>query len=266
MSDTVLFSYRDDLRYLHHTVSEFPDPNEFPSHSHNMAELYFFIDGEAQFAVEGSVYDLSPGTVIVTAHGQAHHLILSPGCRHYERIAVLFEAPPKAFSLLHDGLVSGSNRFLLNERERVLFEEGLNAVSHSKESMRGVLTDSLANLIFASLAKKDTSSSLAEHDIVKDTIVYINEHLSENLSLDVIAKAMFSNKSYINKRFNAIMGCTVWDYIIRKRVFAAQQKLYIAKSVSEAFAHSGFNDYSTFFRAYKKCTGLSPSDDLDKHK
>ena len=62
------------------------------------------------------------------------------------------------------------------------------------------------------------------------------------------------------------MGCTVWEYVVRRRIYSSRQRLFFSGSVTDAFENSGFNDYSSFFRAYKRIIGVSPSEDLKNHK
>jgi DNA polymerase-3 subunit delta' len=75
-------------------------------------------------------------------------------------------------------------------------------------------------------------------------------------------KALYRNRIYLNRRFKAVMGCSIWEYTLRKRIFTAQQQLYLTRNISEAFRASGFQDYSVFFRHYKKYIGVSPSEEL----
>ena len=103
-----------------------------------------------------------------------------------------------------------------------------------------------------------------EDDLVKQIIRYIDRHLSEDISLDVIESEFYRDKAYLGRRFKAVMGCSIWEYIMRKRIFSAREQLYLTHSVSDAFSVSGFGDYSAFYRKYKKYIGCSPTEDLKK--
>ena len=61
--------------------------------------------------------------------------------------------------------------------------------------------------------------------------------------------------------FRNAVGTTVFDYIAYKRIGIAQHLLQMGIPAKEAALQVGYNDYSTFYRAYKKITGHSPAQD-----
>lgn len=273
MKNQKLFEYRSDDLYLHHTLSEQPDPDDFSfrSHSHNMVEIYYFLRGQARFVIEGSVYELSPGAVAVMACGQTHNLLLSDSAP-YERITLLLDPAilPPEYNRLDEGIRIGNRLFSLTASEQIWFQESIRLIQAASLERRQALIQSFAAAVFILLVSKlDTlgrQTADIETPVVKAVIEYINRHLAEPLSLDIIAQALYSNKVSLNRKFHEIMGCSIWEYILRRRTFAARQRLHFSGSISAAFEHSGFNDYSTFFRAYKKYIGLSPSEDLKRAK
>ena len=121
-------------------------------------------------------------------------------------------------------------------------------------------------MIFGMLLNKlsPTTEQRIEDDMIKRTINYINKNLSGELSLDIIARALYMSRVSLNRKFRKIMGCTVWEYVIRRRIYSARQQLFLGRSITDAYQTSGFNDYSSFFRAYKKTVGISPSEDIKK--
>ena len=273
MKDRKIFEYRCSDLYLHHTLSSEPDPSDFSfkSHSHNMVEIYYFLRGNACFAIEGNVYELAPGNVTVMACGQTHNLLLSDSAP-YERIALLLDPSllSSEYELLDEAIHTGNSLFTLTEAEQIWFQQSIHIIQNAAESSRSLLIRHFAAALFTLLASKldtqDRKIADSEPPAVKAVIEYINRHLADELSLDIIAKALYSNKVSLNRKFHEIMGCSIWEYILRRRTFAARQRLYFSGSISDAFEHSGFRDYSTFFRAYKKYVGLSPSEDLKKAK
>ena len=102
MKKKKLFVYRDSTTYLHHTLTIDPatDDISFKSHSHNMVEVYYFLRGNARFVVEGNIFTLERGNILVMASGQTHHLLLEPSAA-YERMALLIDTSsvPDEFDL-----------------------------------------------------------------------------------------------------------------------------------------------------------------------
>ena len=269
MKKKKLFVYRDNSIYLHHTLTLDPatDDFSFKSHSHNMVEVYYFLRGNARFVVEGNIFPLERGNILVMASGQTHHLLLEPSAA-YERMALLIDtaATPKEFDTISEQIYEGANLFLLNKREQIWFEESFNLIAKSSDDIQKNLVFSFATMVFSLLSTKltRTTTPKTHDDMIKKTINYINKNLSKELSLEIIANALFCSKVTLNRKFREIMGCTVWEYVIRRRIYAARQRLFLGGNITDTYQKSGFNDYSSFFRAYKKVVGASPSEDIKK--
>ena len=269
MKKKKLFVYRDSSSYLHHTLTLDPatDDFTFKSHSHNMVEVYYFLRGNARFVVEGNVFPLERGNILVMASGQTHHLLLEPSVA-YERMALLIDtaAVPPEYEALSEQIYEGANLFSLEKKEQIWFEESFAVITKAPEDMQKNLVFSFATMIFGLLSTKLSriTEPKVENDIIKKTVNYINKNLSQELSLDTIANALFISRVSLNRKFREMMGCTVWEYVIRRRIYSARQRLFLGGSVTDAYQKSGFNDYSSFFRAYKKIVGISPSEDLKK--
>ena len=96
---------------------------------------------------------------------------------------------------------------------------------------------------------------------ITDMIRYLNEHLTEPVTLDDLSSRFFISKYYMNRAFKKATGTTVMDYLIYKRVVMARQLMLNGFTASDAANETGFGDYSTFYRAYKKVMGCRPGAD-----
>ena len=61
------------------------------------------------------------------------------------------------------------------------------------------------------------------------------------------------------RKFKEETGYTVHNYIISKRLLLARTKISEGTPILKASQLSGFSDYTTFSRAYKKQFGTAPS-------
>ena len=57
------------------------------------------------------------------------------------------------------------------------------------------------------------------------------------------------------------MGCGIWEYTLHKRIVTARARLLSGESPAAVFESSGFSDYSSFYRQYRKIVGNPPSAD-----
>ena len=223
MKKKKLFVYRDDSLYLHHTLTLDPaiDEATFKSHSHNMIEVYYFLRGNARFVVEGNIFPLERGNILVMASGQTHHLLLEQSAV-YERMALLIDtaAAPDEFEAISEQIYKGVNLFELTKREQVWFEESFALIKKSSADMQKNLVLSFAAMVFSLLSTKLSTTIITqiEDDLIKKTINYINKNLSNELSLEIISGALYCSKASLNRKFREIMGCTVWEYVVRRRI------------------------------------------------
>lgn len=97
------------------------------------------------------------------------------------------------------------------------------------------------------------------HPAVTKAIQYINEHLSEKLSLDSIAKECSLSKRYLMKLFHDSLHVTVNDYINLIRINRAMEELSEEDCSLTLLAHRlGFSSVQYFTTVFKKYAGVTP--------
>ena len=102
-----------------------------------------------------------------------------------------------------------------------------------------------------------------EEDTVDQRIPrYINNNLATPLALEHLFVRFFISRAQLCRRFRKATGTSVAKYITAKRLIRAQQLIRSGSKPTEVFSVCGFQDYSTFYRAYSKYFGYSPKDAL----
>ena len=95
-------------------------------------------------------------------------------------------------------------------------------------------------------------------DFIQKIIAYINEHLAEELSLDLLSKQFYLSKPQLSRRFKEVTGSSVWEFITIKRLSKAYQLLRVGEPAMQVSEQCGFQNYSVFYRAYRARYGRSP--------
>ena len=90
----------------------------------------------------------------------------------------------------------------------------------------------------------------------------LNNHYTEDITLDLLHEKFFISKYHLCRAFHKATGLTIHEYIRRKRVTKVRELCAEGMSIGDAAAQAGFNDYSSFYRAYQKEYGTSPREDL----
>ena len=93
---------------------------------------------------------------------------------------------------------------------------------------------------------------------------YLNLHLTEELSIAQLAERFYISKYHMMRRFRQETGYSIHGYLTEKRLLLAQRLLAQGASPSAAGEQAGYQDYSTFSRAYKKQFGHGPSADVGR--
>ena len=96
---------------------------------------------------------------------------------------------------------------------------------------------------------------------IQNAINYIEEHLTENIDYDIVAKKAASSSFYFQKIFGILCGYSLGEYIRNRRLTLAGKELASSRSkvIDVAFKY-GYNSPESFTRAFTKFHGISPAD------
>ncbi len=265
-----LFSYRDNEIYSHHSIDEHPEPDVFSMHAHEWMEIIYFVSVKGSYLVEGNQYTLSPQDILITRSAETHKLVVNPE-KPYERMVIHFSP-----SLL--SAVDPEQRLLRPFLDRPLGRQNLySSTDPLSEKLRTAFTDFTfdhlpdirLNLFARLLLFLTTLNGVYEqtgHRTVPDSfpnqlVTYVNEHLFEPLSIQLVADHFFLSRSQISRIFIQATGTSLWEYVTIKRLLAARAMLHRGETAGNACLACGFSDYSAFFRAYRTHFGHSPKED-----
>lgn len=106
---------------------------------------------------------------------------------------------------------------------------------------------------------QQTASAAAGAVYLKRAVSYIDAHLTEELRIPQIARYAGINKSYLHSLFSQQIGCTITDYINRRRLEQAAFLLINSTlSVTDIAFQTGYNSRQHFGSTFEKYYGTSP--------
>lgn len=252
------------------------DRREFDFHYHDFDKIICFISGKADYTIEGKKYALEPYDFVLINRNEIHKPevdFLVP----YERMILYVE---------HEFLELYKNEaYDLTECFAKTMQEKANVVRfpaavtgqlyeilgkmEEGEKEGGYAQELYGELLFLQfmvrLNRACLENEYAYHHTVKynkkviDLMQYINENLSEELSIDLLSERFYMSKYHMMRQFKEETGYSIHQYISEKRVLAAKNMIFGGMSATVAAMECGYKDYSTFARAFKKTTGVMPS-------
>lgn len=124
-------------------------------------------------------------------------------------------------------------------------------------TLKDFVKRTMAECISAIISKKQK----AENPIIKKVCDYINDNLSEDISLEQMAEYTKVSSFYLSKLFKEEKGVTFVNFLSDRRLEKAQEMLKNTdKPIKEITAEVGYNDQNYFSRLFKNKFGISPSD------
>ncbi|USD67201.1 AraC family transcriptional regulator [Vibrio sp. SCSIO 43136] len=112
---------------------------------------------------------------------------------------------------------------------------------------------------YVDLLNEKQSGSKFDRRQVEKIDLYIQQNISEPISIDDLAELLHCSKFYFLREFKKLMDVTPYQYIMGKRLEQAKSKLNAPEvNIAEISHQFGFNDQSHFTRAFKGHYGQTP--------
>lgn len=259
---------KEDFRLFH--INDRTE-KEFSYHYHDFHKIIVFLSGKVTYHIEGKAYHLKPQDILLVSQGAIHKPEIDSSVP-YERyifwvrddifrpeLNTCFQrANDRSFNLVRaDSALQERLKDLLPEIEETLKDRhfGDNALKEALFTQFMVYI----NRIFLRTSTFPDKKAYSSDSQVEQLLKYINRNLTEDLSIDQLAERFFLSKYHMMRKFKNETGYTIHNYITSKRLLMARSLISQGNPVLKAAEESGFHDYTTFVRAYKKQFGKAPS-------
>lgn len=247
-------------------------------HWHPEIELTLILSGQIAYQVDDFTYELSAGDGIFCNSNALHsgHMLNGQDCSY---LSITFH--PRFIygyenSILHSKYVRsivrkdffsslplyasiGWHKEILDTLKEI--NETHNTPSDDFELQLHMALMQIWHKLYLHFSTQPNSKPKPNQHLnrLRDIISFIEDHYTQEISLNDVSKAANICKSECCRFFKKHMGMTIFDYILYTRIQNSLPLLLSADSITDVASQVGFSSpsyYSQIFKRYMKCTPL----------
>lgn len=263
----------------HFKIFHIKDQNcmQFSFHCHDFHKILILKNGDVTYCIEGRSYELSVNDIVLVHAGEVHRPVIKSDTP-YERIILYvspdflesFPAPDYDLGLcLRAAKAEQSHVLRFHPQGAPKLDAAIYRLDESRTDS-DYACDLYRELLFlefmiqlnrAALNKRINfiENSPSNQKIIA-ILSYLDEHLTEDISVNELARHFFISRYYLMHMFKEQTGYTIGNYLSTKRLALARELIAKKIPITEVSYRCGFRNYSTFSRAYKKQYGEPPRD------
>ncbi len=276
MADKAVFLPRNDLFDQDYECILRNAQNEFSHHLHyhDFYECVLYLGDAGLFEIDGRKYAVRRGDICIIDIFKPHTLYYSKS-NYYERFSlsinmgllISFSTP---HSILLDIFYEAGNRHPLYHLSDQAMQNYLVLIEQFRqiqtEKGSDLLEKALVHLFLSYIYSDCYTGSVTDDtdkhhaEVMVALFRYIEDHLHEEISLAGLAEEAHYSEYYLSRLFKKISGKNLTTYIQEKRIERAAALIRKNIPINQAAERSGFNNYSYFYKTFRKMKGLSPAD------
>ncbi|WP_141499593.1 AraC family transcriptional regulator [Paenibacillus luteus] len=256
----------------------------FNGEKHNFWELLYVDRGEVEVRTDNAIHVLRQGSVIFHKPNEFHSFRAAKGVAP-DVIVVTFDC--------HSPAMRGfeGKQLQVNEEERkmlvLMMNEGKKAFEFpfrhplkrlpnaptGSEQLLGCYLETFLLLLLRKLEAVNSGGAQqrpsispparekSEQILLRDIVSYIDKQLDDPLSITTICGEFYISRTHLQMLFHKQVGCSFKQYITQSRIRKA--KILIredTRNMTEIARLLGFASIHYFSKAFKKETGMNPSE------
>ena len=222
---------------------------------HNSIELISVHGGEFEVMLSGEWHTFSAGSLIYLDKLTPHLTRAAESVEGLEVYALVITLPyltrfPEINDMTFDTVLTNGEAC---EEISELIKWGYPRFKEMNSEMKTGFATMLIGALKKNFELRERPSK-KQHMLLLDMVQYISDHYTEEINLELLARELGYEKTYLSRTINGMLGMNLREYINSYRVTmvnrmrAEHPELTLAK-ISEA---CGFESLNTFYRAYKR--------------
>lgn len=255
-------------------------PFPIKMHWHYFMEIIYILEGTAEIRSDDKTYLLSKGDMIIF-HPETVHGIFSNDHSKLKYAGMKFDIntlnmtssyTPKLRSIFKSAKKRGMNTVFrtdcINSNEiKQLFTTCIEEMQQGRYGSDIIVRARIYELLTRLLRHWQTQGFSVDNEVfsedshydIYNITEYIDQTLSDGITVSDIANRCGMSYSYFAKRFLAIYGKSCKEYIEQMRIYRVEDLLvYTEFDMSYIAQETGYSDCSHMIKSFKKSKGLTP--------
>ena len=228
---------------------------------HPYHEILYVLCGSAELYLAGGSKKVEKETLFIIPE-ETYHFFKIDGEERFLRLKI--SIPPDmdepVFARTVENLrileVQGEGvRYALQKLCRVLKEETADKGFHAYAAFLMLISALCGENM------EEMPRFIETRHIVKEIEDFVGENLSADLTVNRLANQFHTSPSSLTHNFKKECGISLHKFILQKRLLYARKRILEGGRPTKIFRDAGFLEYSSFYKAYTKFWGISPSEE-----
>ena len=254
-----------------------PANNMSQFHWHNFFEISYVNEGSGTYEIEDRKYKVKKGDIVIINGVQKHKVTydasqpLYETVIHFDRTLIWANhGEPtdhvfiKLFASGRDFINCPELKDETRKEIKSLAESIVEEYTKKSDYYELIVSLKIKNMIALILRESEPEDVKKirpqEAKRIKDIIEFINQNAFDEINMQTVADTFFMNPSYFSDYFKNRVGINFSEYLARIRINGAIRMMEETEHTTAFIAMScGYNSVSSFYAAFKKIMGVSPS-------
>ena len=251
------FEHKTSFKDMEFCHSLKPTVDEREIHTYH--EILFYIGGGATFICNDYSKKLDEGTLIFIPK-ECYHFFSTDEPEKFERFKITI--PHSALDdQMHDVLPQDIS--LIEHLDPTAYktvENALEMLERENEPARAPYLYGTAFILLSLFSTCGNDIGDKNRDrTISEVLRIIDFSLTEKIDVQTLAEHFFVSPSTLTHTFKREMGISLHRYVTQKRLIEAAKLIAQGDDPTKIYTLFGYSDYSSFYKAYRKFFGYSPS-------
>ncbi|MGN0663326.1 MAG: helix-turn-helix domain-containing protein [Faecalibacterium sp.] len=243
-------------------------------HSHPYHEMVFPIGGsKVRYSVNGSVYLVSVGQFIYFPAQMYHSGVFNITGPVSDRLVIqiddsLWQSSRRNANLMgvewmHDVTVLDEAACSRWDMRGLILRMAQSAGLHPKlrDLVFGAQVAELLLLVTQITGSGQTRAPSSTSELVARAVAYLQAHYQEpGLTTSQLAQELYASREHLSRAFKECTMESIHGYLTHLRMQHCRRALAEGASVLSACTESGFPDYSSFLKTFRRMYGVTPAE------